>query len=142
MKSAAHEDFSRGEAIRGSSDRSFGIAFAVVFAVIGVAPIFHGRSPRYWALGASVALLAVSLGRPSLLHPANYLWIGLARALNRIVSPIAMGLLFFLVATPTGFLMRLFGKDPLRLKFDPEAESYWLRRTPPGPPPESMANQF
>jgi hypothetical protein len=58
------------------------------------------------------------------------------------VSPVVLGIMFFLVVTPIGLLMRAFGKDPLRLRFDKSASSYWLDRTPPGPPPESLSDQF
>jgi hypothetical protein len=60
----------------------------------------------------------------------------------KVVSPIALGILFYLVFMPVGLVMRLSGKDPLRLKFDPAAKSYWIDREPPGPPPNSMTNQF
>jgi hypothetical protein len=86
--------------------------------------------------------LVVSLAIPKVLHPFNILWTKLALLLNKIVSPLAMGVIFFLVATPTGFIMRMFGKDPLQLRFDPSATSYWKQRTPPGPAPASMSNQF
>jgi len=62
--------------------------------------------------------------------------------LHRIASPIALAILFYGVVTPTGLLMRLFGKDPLRLRFDREAKSYWIAREPPGPAPESLKDQF
>ncbi len=62
--------------------------------------------------------------------------------LGRVVSPIVMALLFFLVVTPTAFLFRLLGKDPLRLAAEPRAGTYWIERRPPGPPPDTMANQF
>lgn len=140
--SSAHEDFSRAHTVQGSSNRAFGLVFAAVFAVVGLLPLWRGGGIRYWALGVAALLLAVSLVRPQLLGPANFLWTRLALVLNRVVSPVAMGVVFFLVATPTAILMRWFGKDPLRLRYDPAAKSYWLERTPPGPPPASMANQF
>ena len=62
--------------------------------------------------------------------------------LAAIISPVMLGLVFYLCITPIGFLMRLFGKDPLRLRLEPEADTYWIRREPPGPPPESLKNQF
>ena len=142
MDSGVHENFSRGEGIKGSSDRSFGFVFAAFFALVGLAPLLHKNTVHFWALGASAALLAIALAKPSLLRPANYLWTRAGWVLNLVVSPVVMGLLFFLIATPTGVLMRLSGKDPLRLKFDSGAASYWLPRTPPGPPPETMSNQF
>ena len=79
---------------------------------------------------------------PGVLAPANRLWTKFGLLLHHIVSPIALGILFFLVVTPTGLLMRLFGKDPLRLRFDPDADSYWIKRDPPGPAADSLKNQF
>ena len=141
MKSATHEDF-RAEEVQGSSDRSFGLVFTFVFLVIALLPLREGQPVRYWSLGVAGVLLLISLAIPRILAPFNRLWTLLAVVLNKVVSPIAMGLIFFLVATPTGFLMRLAGKDPLRLSWDPAATSYWIVRTPPGPPPQSMRNQF
>ena len=79
---------------------------------------------------------------PRLLRIPNALWQKLGRALNRIVSPIVIGFVFVTAVVPTGLLMRLFGKDPLRLRFDREATSYWIERRPPGPPGDTMPNQF
>ena len=93
-------------------------------------------------LAISAAFLIVTLLRPALLHPMNHAWMKLALLLNRIVTPIITGILFFLVVTPMGVIMRWPGKDPLRMRSDPAAKSYWLPREPPGPAPESMARQF
>lgn len=142
MSSAVHEDFSRSDHVQGSSDRSFGLVFAVFFAVVGLWPLRHQQGVRYWALGLAAGLLLLSFTVPRVLHPANYLWMRLALLLNKIVSPVAMGILFFLVATPTGIVLRLMGKDALRLRWDREAASYWLKRSPPGPEPASMRHQF
>jgi hypothetical protein len=97
---------------------------------------------RLWALGIAAAFFVVSLASPGVLKPLNRLWMQLGRLLGRITTPIVTGLLFYLVFTPVGYLTRLLGKDPLRLKFDAQAPSYWQERLPPGPPPEDMANQF
>lgn len=142
MSTTAHEDFSRGDQVKGSSDRSFGLVFVVFFLVIALLPLRHQQGVRYWALGVSAALLVVSLAIPRVLSPANYLWTQLALLLHKVVSPVAMGIIFFGVAAPTALLMRLFGKDLLRLHWDPAASSYWLKRTPPGPVPQTMLNQF
>jgi len=84
----------------------------------------------------------VALVKPALLSGLNRLWMKLGLLLGKVVSPIALGILFYAVITPIGLIIRLTGKDPLRLKFDPDAESYWIPREPPGPPPGSMNNQF
>jgi predicted membrane metal-binding protein len=128
-----------------SSDRSFGNVFAVVFAIIGLWPVLFGdtaRGARWWSLAIAAAFLAVALIRPEVLAPLNRLWTKFGLLLNRIVSPLVMGLLFFLVITPFALVMRLTGKDLLRLKRDPEAESYWIPREPPGPSPETIKNQY
>ena len=75
-------------------------------------------------------------------HRLTYRCRHIGLVLHKIVSPIALGILFFLVVTPTGLLMRLLGKDPLRLRFDRSADSYWIARTPPGPDADSLKNQF
>lgn len=138
----AHEDLTREEEVEGSSDRSFGIVFAVVFAIIGCFPLLAGHGVRWWSLSVGAAFLVIAYTRPSLLAGLNRLWLKLGLLLGKIVSPIALGLLFYVVLTPIGWLMRLTGQDPLRLKRDRAAASYWIDREPPGPPPGSMTNQF
>jgi hypothetical protein len=137
-----HEDFSRAEVLEGSSDRTFGLVFAGFFGVAAFWPLLKGGMPRWWSLAASGVCLLLTLTRPALLHPANVLWTRLAVLLNKVVNPVVTALLFYLVFTPVGFLMRLTGKDPLRLKFESKTKSYWIERRPPGPPPETMAQQF
>jgi len=119
-----HESYLRHEAVQSFSNRSFGLTFAVVFALIALAPLFHGSGLRIWALVLGGFFLQFGL----LLH--------------RIVSPIMLAIMFFMVITPIGLLMRTFGKDPLRLAFDKDSHTYWIDRTPPGPPPESLTDQF
>lgn len=137
---AEHRSHDEAEEI--GSDRSFGIVFTVFFAVVGCLPLLSGGQPHIWALGVSGAFLLVALAVPKILHPLNVVWMKFAALLNSIVSPIVLGLLFFVTITPIGILMKLLGKDLLRLKFDKGAKSYWIERDPPGPPPESMSNQF
>ena len=138
----AHEDFSRKHEIRAASDRSFGIVFAVFFALVAVWPVIHRRPIHWWAFAVSGVLLLVTLVQPCYLHPLNRTWMRLAVLFNGIVTPIIMSLLFFGIFTPIAMLFRLQGKNPLRLGFERDSKSYWLERNPPGPPPESMARQF
>jgi len=138
----SHEDLTREDEVEGSSDRSFGLVFAAVFAILGVLPMFKSHSPRWWSFGVALAFAIVALVMPSILSGLNKLWMKLGLLLAKIVSPIALGILFYLVFTPIGLLMRLAGKDPMRLKSDANARSYWITREPPGPPPQSMGNQF
>ena len=137
-----HESYERNEDVRGSSDRSFGMVFAAVFGVIGVLPLAFGGGVRLWSLAVAAAFLLVALAVPSILAPLNRLWLRFGLLLHRIVSPLVLGIMFFLVITPMGLVMRAFGKDLLRLRFDRAAASYWIDRSPPGPPPESMKDQF
>ncbi len=142
MKPQIHEDLTRRATVRMSSDRQFGLVVGFFLAAMALWPLLrHGRV-REAVLGAAAVLLLAAVFTPSLLHPFNRVWTALGAALTRAVNPVAMAALFYLVFTPCGLLMRLMGKDPLRLRFDPRAASYWIERTPPGPPPESMTNQF
>ena len=127
---------------RRSSDRSFGVVFAAASAVIALLPLLRGRDLRLWALIAAAAFLAVALLRPALLAPLNRLWFQFGLLLGRVTNPIIMGLVFFLLITPMALILRLRGNDPLRLRLAPQAKSYWIERTPPGPTPASMTDQF
>ena len=139
---ATHEDLARVEEIVGSSDRSFGLVFSACFLVIGLWPLVHRNPTRGWALVLAAAFFAIALIRPALLGPLNRLWLRLGLLLQRIVSPVVLALLYFTTITPMGLLMRLLGKNPLRLGFDPDAKTYWIERRPPGPAPETMRRQF
>jgi hypothetical protein len=137
-----HERLTAHEEVKTSSDRAFGIVFCVVFLLIGLWPLFSGGGVRWWSLGLAAGFLAVALARPALLAPLNRLWTRFGLLLHKIVNPLVMGLLFFFVVTPIGLLMGLLGKRPLDLQFEHERDSYWIARTPPGPPPDGMTNQF
>jgi len=137
-----HEDFSDRQKIQGSTDRSFGIVFTVFFTFVGLWPLRGGGPVRWWAVAIAAPFLITALACPAVLRPLNAAWMKLSLLLAKVVNPIVMGLLFFVAVTPIALLMRLFGKDPLRLSFDARAASYWIQRQPPGPPPETMSNQF
>jgi hypothetical protein len=137
-----HESFYRDESIQGASNRSFGIVFAVVFTLIGLFPLISNNGVRLWSLAIAAGFLIVALALPTVLAPLNRLWLRVGLLLHRIVNPIVLGIMFFLVITPMGMMMRLFGKDLLKLRYDPNAASYWVGRTPPGPAPKSLNHQF
>jgi len=137
-----HENYEHRDEVRGSSDRSFGFVFAAVFAAIGILPLLFGGQVRVWSLAVGATFLLIALAYPSVLAPLNRLWLRFGLLLHKIVSPIVLGIMFYLVITPIGLLMRAFGKDPLRLAFDKQSSSYWIERVPPGPPPESFKDQF
>lgn len=139
---ATHENFSRNDAAKPPSERSFGLVFALVFAVIALLPLWRGRPLRLWALGVSFVMLMLGLLAPSVLRVPNRIWFGFSEMLNRLTTPIFMALLFFAIFTPFALVLRLIGKDVLRLRFDPRLPSYWIERQPPGPQPASMVEQF
>ena len=139
---STHESFRDRDAIKSSSNLSFGIVFAVLFALIGLFPLIGGSSVQWWSLIVAVTFLVLALARPKLLAPLNRLWMRFGLLLHRIVNPLVMALLFFLVVTPIALLMRLFGKRPLHQNSEADADSYWIPREPPGPEPETMKQQF
>lgn len=139
---STHENFSREDDTKGSSSRSFGLVFVVVFLVIGCWPLAVGGGLRWWALTVAAALGTVAVVAPRFLDRPNRLWLRFGLFLHRVISPVALALIFFFAIMPTGLLLRLFGKDLLRLRRDPQAPSYWIERDPPGPPPDSLKNQF
>jgi Saxitoxin biosynthesis operon protein SxtJ len=138
----AHESLTRQNKEEGGSNRSFGWVFAMVFLAVACWPLLHGGPLRRWAMLAAIAMAGCAWLKPAWLAVPNRVWTKLGILLGRIVSPIALGILFYAVLSPIGLLIRLFGKDPLRLKLDPGARTYWIERKPPGPPPDSMHNQF
>lgn len=141
-KQGFHEDFGRDDHVKTGSEKSFGIVFAVLFTALGLWPLIDSGSVRVWALVAAIVFLGAGLFIPAVLRPLNLLWFRLGMALAKIMNPIIMGLLFYLTITPMALLMRLFGKDPLHRRFEPQAKSYWVVRDPAGPAADSMRNQF
>ena len=124
------------------SARGFGAVFAAVFAIIGLLPLWGGGNVRWWSNLVAAAFLAAAIVRPQLLEPLNRLWFRFGLLLGRFIAPVVMTVLFLVTVTPTALLMRALGKDPLRLRIDRDAESYWIRRGGPDEPESSMKNQF
>jgi len=141
MSATSHEDFSREVSRRGPSDRSFGLVFAGFFTLVACWPLLRHGPVRIWALAVGGLFLVVTALRPALLAPLNRYWMRLGLLLNRIVNPLVTGVLFLLVITPIAVLVRR-KKDPLRLRWDPQADSYWVGRQKGSSPVDSMANQF
>ena len=126
-----------------SSERSFGVTFAVVFAVVGFWPlVVRFGMPRWWALVISLAFLTTALVAPKLLVPLNVLWFKLGMLLHQIVNPILMALIYYGTVVPIGLVLKMAGKDMLRLKWDQAAKSYWIARDPSGPAAGTMIKQF
>ena len=123
------------------SNRTFGLIFAAIFLLIALWPLINGASPRTWAL-IIVALFALpALLFPRVLTPLNAAWAKFGLFMHKIVNPILMGLIFFLTVLPTGLMLKLFGKDPMRRKLDVNATTYWQQRDDKVTK-ESFDNQF
>jgi hypothetical protein len=142
MASGLHEDFSREEHIKAGSDKGFGQVFAGFFAIMAALSWWRGHIAWHYTLPIAVVFLVIAYTHPRLLGPLNKAWLKLGLLMFKVVNPIVMGLLFFVTITPIGVVMRMTGKDFLRLRLDKNAKSYWIDRAPPGPPPQSMKNQF
>lgn len=136
------DDLKKPQESSGSSNRTFGLIFSVFFFVVGAWPLLYGKPwrPAFLVLCGVVLLLALIL--PRCLAVPNRLWMLFGEALHKITSPIALAIIFYGLFTSIGFVMRLLGKDFLRLKFEPHTNSYWIDRLPPGPAPDSLRNQF
>jgi len=120
------------------SNRSFGIVFFVVFLIIATYPLINGDELRLWSLIISIVFLSLGLVNSKILNPLNKLWFKFGIFLGKIISPLVMGIIFFLVVTPIGLLMRLLNKDLLNLRFNNNS-SYWIEKTEPK---SKMKNQF
>ena len=121
-----------------SSNRSFGIVFFVVFLLIALYPLIYAGEIRIWSLIISIIFLILGLLNSKILAPLNKIWFKFGILLGKIVSPLIMGMIFFLVVTPIGFIMRLLGKDLLNLKYN-KNKSYWIEKKDPK---SKMKNQF
>ena len=140
--SQLHEDFSREEHVKAGTDRGFGQVFAGFFAILAGFSYWNGSTTWHYTLPVAAAFLIVAYVYPRALGPLNRLWLKFGLLLYKVMNPLILGLLFFVTIMPIGLVMRAFGKDFLRLKIDRNAKTYWIARTPPGPPPQSMKNQF
>ena len=110
-----------------SSNRGFGLLFFVVFFLIGIWPLFKENDYRLWSLIISIIFLFLGLLNSKLLEPLNNLWIKFGEILGKVISPIIMMIVFFIVLTPLSFTIKLFGKDLLQIKFF-KKNSYWINR--------------
>jgi hypothetical protein len=137
-----HETVSSFRKVASGSNRKFGIVFGLLFGIFSAWPLFHHNSPRWWLLLIAAGFLASALLVPHWLAPLNRAWFKLGIALNKIVSPLVMGGLFFGAVVPIGWYLRKKGKDLLHLKLSPEAATYWIEREPPGPAQGTLTKQF
>jgi hypothetical protein len=125
-------------------ERTFGLFFAALAIAAAAWRWFaHGERTLPLALGAlALALALLALVAPRVLAPLNRAWFALGMLLARVVNPIVLSLLFFVVVTPYALVLRLLRRDALRLRPDPDAASYWIERDPPGPAPDFLQRQY
>ncbi len=124
--------------IKIGSNRSFGIVFFIVFLIIAIYPLLDQGQIRFWSLLLSFLFLILGLVNSFLLSPLNKIWFKFGILLGKIVSPLVMAIIFFLVVTPIGLLMRILNKDLLNLKFN-KKNTYWIEKNEPK---SKMKNQF
>lgn len=137
-----HERVHADDDLAGPSNRKFGVSLGAILVAIAVFGLYFGRTWAWWVLALGVALLLLGLMWPVVLDPLNRGWMALGVVLFHVVNPVVMALIYVLTIVPMGLVMRWLGKDPLRLRRDHQATTYWIKRVPPGPAPKSMKNQF
>lgn len=128
--------------LRLPSNRSFGWTFSGIFAIAGSYGLWHGAPALSWLLALGAFTAIVTLIRDAWLTPLNRAWMELGELIGRVVSPVVLGVIFFGVFTPVGLVMRLYGRDAMARRFDPNLKTYWLERNPPGPADDSYRNMF
>ena len=126
------------EKLKIGSNRSFGIIFFIVFLTIALWPLLASDNIRLWSLGISVIFFFLGIFNSKLLTPINKLWIKFGLLLGQIVSPVVMAIIFFGIVTPTGLILRIFGKDILKLNKN-NSNSYWENKDNSN---NNMSNQF
>jgi hypothetical protein len=139
---STHESLARKEQDAPGSERSFAFVMTVVLALLGAVNWWHVGRVWPWLLGIASLFAVSGYFCPVALKPLNWLWFKFGLLLHAVMNPVVMGLVFYGAVLPTGLIMRAMGKDPLRLKFEAERDSYWIVRHPPGPAPHSMRKQF
>lgn len=124
-----------------SSNRSFGLIMFAFFLILSVLPRLRGGHYNLWTLAISVVFLVPTLIYPAILRLPNLWWMQFGELLSKIVSPVAIGLVYFVAITPIALLLKLFGKSTLSLGFDRKKTSYWITKETPQDP-QAMRNQF
>ena len=120
------------------SNKNFGLTFFIVFLIISFWPLMHNEQIRIWSLVIALIFLILGMSNSKILTPLNTIWFKFGLILGRIVSPIVMGIIFFLIVTPISIIMRILGKDLLNLKYN-NHKSYWIEKRGPK---SKMKNQF
>ena len=120
------------------SNKSFGVVFFLVFLLISLYPLINDGNLRIWSFVISIIFLILGVSNSKILSPLNKIWFKFGLLLGKIISPVVMGIIFFIVVTPTGLILRLFQKDVLNLKFN-NNKTYWIEKSGPK---SKMKNQF
>jgi len=128
--------------LKSSSNRSFGLVMSGCCVVIALYPLVSANTPNWWLLAVGAVFLLLALAKPEVLGPLNYVWTGIGLAMGKVVNPIVLGLMYFIIISPVAIGMKLAGRDPLSRGFDTDLETYWQDKVPAGPTPETMKNQF
>lgn len=123
------------------TDRKFGFVFVVVFLLAAFSLYRHGHSLYWLFIGLAALTLLIALVKPGLLRPANKAWMALGLLLSKIVTPVVLAVLFFVIFSPIGLIMKAFGRDAMRRKISAATSSYWIVRDPPGPDGASLREQ-
>jgi predicted membrane protein len=137
-----NETYDRSETDKKASDRTFGLFFSAVFCLTGLFPLLSAGEIRLWAVIVSAVLLVLSMLHPSLLSLPHRIWMKFGLLLHRIMSPVIIAGLFFIIVTPYAMVLKIFRKDVLPLSFEPESDSYWIVRSPEESGKSLMTNQF
>jgi hypothetical protein len=132
-------EISRYVSTEQSSEKSFGVVFSIVFLMVALYPLINSEGLRIWALVVSIIFFLLAFLAPKILVLPNKLWFKFGFLIGSFVAPIVMAFVYFVTVVPTGFIMRLLGKDLLKQKLDKNAKSYWIERKEPM---GSMKNQF
>tara|TARA_S200000501_G_C20619520_1_gene653960 strand:- start:395 stop:784 length:390 start_codon:yes stop_codon:yes gene_type:complete len=124
--------------IKIGSNKSFGVVFFLVFLLISLYPLINDGNIRVWSFVISIIFLVLGVLNSKILSPLNKIWFKFGLLLGKIISPVVMGIIFFIVVTPTGLILRLFQKDVLNLKYN-NNNTYWIEKSGPK---SKMKNQF
>lgn len=145
MTTSLHENYGRAEEVKGSSDRGFGLTVGGILLLIACVRTWLRDGYGIVELvlgGVGLCLVVLALVWAPSLAGLNRAWTKLGLLMFKVVNPVVLALMYLVTIVPIGLIMRASGRDPLRLKLDPSASTYWVKREPPGPAPETMINQF
>jgi hypothetical protein len=146
MPANFHESYREREVAKTSSNRSFGLTVGGILIAIAIYRFIFAETGLGWPTlvfgTVGLCLSILGLVSPAVLAPLNYAWAKFGLLLAKVTNPLVMLLIYAIAFVPIGWVMRIFGHDPMRLKRSPHGGTYWIERSPPGPTPETMTDQF